>query len=163
MLVNTNNIYLFIFYHEYIFIYWKIFKTLQQWIMWKSSILLHPQPGVYFFPFHYILENNLYTWNYKNIGLKMFFIFSSNIKRRRINLDFTIWLCNDVLLEVLCRAKRFQLVKLEYVGLRFHMNIENFFNIKPFLRHHFIIVRLFLYRISTTIKLVIRLILVLAF
>ena len=47
---------------------------------------------------------------------------------------FIVRLCHDVFLEVLIFGDRRRLTKLERVGRRFHLCIENFFREKPFLR-----------------------------
>ena len=47
---------------------------------------------------------------------------------------FIVRLCHDVFLEVLIFGDRRRLTKLERVGRRFHLSIENFFREKPFLR-----------------------------
>ena len=47
---------------------------------------------------------------------------------------FVVRLCHDVLLEVLIFGDRRRLTKLERVGRRFHLSIENFFSERPFLR-----------------------------
>ena len=48
--------------------------------------------------------------------------------------EFIVRLCSDVFLEVLIFGERRRLTKLERVGRRFHLNIENFFRERPFLR-----------------------------
>ena len=48
--------------------------------------------------------------------------------------EFIARLCSDVLLEALDFGDRRRITKLERVGLRFHLIIENFFKERPFLR-----------------------------
>ena len=48
--------------------------------------------------------------------------------------EFVVRLCSDVLLEALVFGDRPRLTKLERVGRRFHLIIENFFKERPFLR-----------------------------
>ena len=48
--------------------------------------------------------------------------------------EFIVRLCSDVLLEALVFGDRPRITKLERVGRRFHLNIENFFKESPFLR-----------------------------
>ena len=48
--------------------------------------------------------------------------------------EFIVRLCIDVLLEVLIFGDRRRITKLERVGRRFHLSIENFFSERPFLR-----------------------------
>ena len=47
---------------------------------------------------------------------------------------FIVRLCSDVLLEALVFGDRLRITKLERVGRRFHLIIENFFKERPFLR-----------------------------
>ena len=49
-------------------------------------------------------------------------------------LEFIVHLCSDVLLEALGFGDRPPITKLERVGHRFHLYIENFFKERPFLR-----------------------------
>ena len=48
--------------------------------------------------------------------------------------EFVVRLCSDVFLEALVFGDRFRITKLERVGRRFHLYIENFFKESPFLR-----------------------------
>ena len=48
--------------------------------------------------------------------------------------EFIVRLCSDVFLEALVFGDRHRITKLERVGRRFHLNIENFFKERPFLR-----------------------------
>ena len=48
--------------------------------------------------------------------------------------EFIIFLCMDVLLEVLGYGDRRRLIKLELIGRRYHRMIENFFKEAPFIR-----------------------------
>ena len=48
-------------------------------------------------------------------------------------IEFFVRLCGDVLLELLHYADRCRLAKLERVGLRFHLIVENLFGEMPFL------------------------------
>ena len=48
--------------------------------------------------------------------------------------EFIVRLCSDVLLELLLFGDRRRLTRLERVGRRFHLSIENFFSERPFLR-----------------------------
>ena len=48
--------------------------------------------------------------------------------------EFIVRLCSDVLLEALVFGDRARITKLERVGRRFHLYIENFFKERPFLR-----------------------------
>ena len=48
--------------------------------------------------------------------------------------EFIIRLCSDVFLEMFIFGDRRRLTKLERVGRRFHLIIENFFKERPFLR-----------------------------
>lgn len=49
-------------------------------------------------------------------------------------MEFIVLLCRDVLIEVLCYGTRYQLVRLEKVGKRFHQVVENYFGNVPFIR-----------------------------
>ena len=48
--------------------------------------------------------------------------------------EFSVRLCNDVILEALLFADRRQITEMERVGRRFHRIEENFFRERPFLR-----------------------------
>ena len=48
--------------------------------------------------------------------------------------EFIVRLYHDVFLEALLFGDRRRITKLERVGRRFHLYIENFFEEKPFLR-----------------------------
>ena len=48
--------------------------------------------------------------------------------------EYFIFICNDVLVEVLSFGSRFRLGKLELVGRRFNWTVENFFVEHPYIR-----------------------------
>ena len=55
-------------------------------------------------------------------------------EKEDVGFEFIVRLCSDVLLEALVFGDRRRITKLERVGRRFHLNIENFFKERPFLR-----------------------------
>ena len=57
-------------------------------------------------------------------------------------IEFFVRLCGDVMFEVLRYANRRRLTKLERVGLRFQLIVENFFGVVPFLRLDLLLLRL---------------------
>ena len=59
--------------------------------------------------------------------------------------QFFVRMCGDVLLEMLYCGNRQQLVKLERVGRRIHLMVENFVGERPFLRLTFQIQPRFFY------------------
>ena len=56
-------------------------------------------------------------------------------------IEFFVRLCGDVILKVLRYGNRRRLIKLERVGLRFHLIVENFFGVVPFLRLDLLLLR----------------------
>ena len=62
--------------------------------------------------------------------------------------EFIVRLFIDVLLEVLIFGDRRRITKLERVGRRFHLSIENFFKERPFLRLRLRIDGLYLFSIN---------------
>ena len=49
-------------------------------------------------------------------------------------IEFSVRLCGDVFLGVLCFGERRRLTKLERAGRRFHRAVEDFLEMRPFLR-----------------------------
>ena len=49
-------------------------------------------------------------------------------------IAFSVRLCGDVFLGVLCFGERRRLTKLERAGRRFHRAVEDFLEMRPFLR-----------------------------
>ena len=68
----------------------------------------------------------------KNLMFKFVFDFEASPGWKR--LEFFLFLCHDVFLEVIRWGNRRQLVKLERVGQQFHWNVERWFSKTPFLR-----------------------------
>ena len=62
--------------------------------------------------------------------------------------EFIVRLCSDVFLEALVFGDRHRITKLERVGRRFHLSIENFFKERPFLRLELRIDGLYLFSIN---------------
>ena len=62
--------------------------------------------------------------------------------------EFIVRLCSDVLLEALFFGDKRRITKLERVGRRFHLSIENFFKERPFLRLELRIDGLYLFSIN---------------
>lgn len=72
-----------------------------------------------------IIRINIYYLFYRHI--------SQQEKDEAIELDFLVRFCGHVLLEVFRYGNRNRLTKIELVGRRFHLMVENFLRERPFL------------------------------
>lgn len=63
-----------------------------------------------------------------------FYNFSELLAKKDMKTEFFVCLCFDAFLEVLLSGNRRQLAKLESIGRRFHLVIDQKIGVEPFLR-----------------------------